>query len=65
MKVPRSGDPDLRPVSRPWPARRFPRSRIERRGIVEISLDPEEKAALDISAAAVRELIEVVKNMRG
>jgi malate dehydrogenase len=33
--------------------------------IVEISLDPAEKAAFDKSAAAVRELIEVVKNMRG
>ena len=32
--------------------------------IVEISLDPAEKAAFDKSAAAVRELIEVVKNMR-
>jgi malate dehydrogenase len=32
--------------------------------IVEISLDPEEKAAFDKSAAAVRELIEVVKNMK-
>jgi malate dehydrogenase len=35
---------------------------IER--VVEISLDPEEKAAFDRSVAAVRELIEVVKNMR-
>ena len=33
--------------------------------IVEISLDPEEKAAFDKSVAAVRELIGVVKNMRG
>src|SRR6202011_4735410 len=32
--------------------------------IVEISLDPEEKAAFDKSVAAVRELIGVVKNMR-
>src|SRR5580693_4647931 len=32
--------------------------------IVEISLDRDEKAAFDKSAAAVRELIEVVKNMR-
>jgi malate dehydrogenase len=31
--------------------------------IVEISLDPEEKAAFDKSVAAVRELIGVVKNM--
>ena len=33
--------------------------------IVEIALDREEKAAFDKSAAAVRELIDVVKNMRG
>ena len=33
--------------------------------IVEISLDPEEKAAFAKSVAAVRELIEVVRNMRG
>src|SRR5437899_1488418 len=32
--------------------------------IVEISLNSEEKAAFDKSVAAVRELIEVVKNMR-
>jgi malate dehydrogenase len=32
--------------------------------IVEIALDPEEKAAFEKSAAAVRELIHVVKNMR-
>jgi malate dehydrogenase len=32
--------------------------------IVEISLDPKEKAAFDMSVSAVRELIEVVKNMR-
>jgi malate dehydrogenase len=32
--------------------------------IVEISLDPEEKAAFDKSVGAVRELIGVVKNMR-
>ena len=32
--------------------------------IVEISLDPEEKAAFDKSVAAVRELIGVVKTMR-
>ena len=32
--------------------------------IVEISLDPEEKAAFDKSVAAVRELIEVVKDMK-
>ena len=30
--------------------------------IVEIALDSEEKAAFDKSAAAVRELIEVVKD---
>jgi len=32
--------------------------------IVEIELDREEKAAFDKSAAAVRELIEVVKSMK-
>ena len=32
--------------------------------IVEISLDPEEKAAFDKSAAAVHELIGVVKQMK-
>src|SRR5215831_3822174 len=32
--------------------------------IVEIELDPQEKAAFDKSAAAVRELIEVVKGMK-
>jgi malate dehydrogenase len=32
--------------------------------VVEISLDPEEKAAFDKSVAAVRELIGVVKNLR-
>jgi len=32
--------------------------------IVEIELDREEKAAFDKSAAAVRELIEVVKGMK-
>jgi len=33
--------------------------------IVEISLGGEEKAAFDKSVAAVRELIEIVKRMRG
>ena len=33
--------------------------------IVEIALDPEEKSAFDKSVAAVRELIDVVKSMRG
>jgi malate dehydrogenase len=32
--------------------------------IVEIELDRQEKAAFDRSAAAVRELIEVVKGMK-